>query len=143
MSALPVKVYATPPYSTKRRTPGIRERRSRFSSIRPICYSRKPNPIRINAIADTSGGLFRASDSLIARALAHKEAGLSLREFSSAVISNAGEFIRALPSAGISLLVEALPTNITDGQPALGLIAGAIEQGINVVTVDKGPLVHV
>ncbi len=39
-------------------------------------------------------------------------------------------------------LVESLPTNIADGQPALGLIAAALEQGTHVVTVDKGPLVH-
>jgi homoserine dehydrogenase len=52
------------------------------------------------------------------------------------------EFLRALPSAGIGVLVESLPTSIHHGQPALDLITSALAQGTNVVTVDKGPLVH-
>jgi homoserine dehydrogenase len=51
-------------------------------------------------------------------------------------------FIRALPDAEIRILVECLPTNIATGEPGLSLIAEALETGIHVVTVDKGPLVH-
>ena len=40
------------------------------------------------------------------------------------------------------MIVETLPTNITDGQPALDLITLALAEGLNVVTADKGPLVH-
>jgi homoserine dehydrogenase len=98
--------------------------------------------IRIRAVADRSGGLLLDDDLLIERVMAHKETGLSLRDFASERIRDAEEFIRALHSAGISVLVESLPTNIVDGQPALGFIAGALERGTNVVTVDKGPLVH-
>lgn len=39
-------------------------------------------------------------------------------------------------------MVESLPTNLEDGQPALGLITSALARGIHVVTVDKGPLVY-
>jgi homoserine dehydrogenase len=75
--------------------------------------------------------------------MAHKEEGLGLREFASGkVIADSAEFIRTVRAAGISFLVESLPTNIAGGQPALGLVAAALEQGTNVVTVDKGPLVH-
>lgn len=100
-------------------------------------------PIRIRAVADSSGGLFLDNGSRVERVMAHKESGRSLREFAPGeVIGDAREFIRALQSAEISILVESLPTNIADGQPALGLIRAALEQGTNVVTVDKGPLVH-
>jgi homoserine dehydrogenase len=58
------------------------------------------------------------------------------------VISDVGAFISALPERGISLVVESLPTNITNGEPALSLIVKALTQGTNVVTVDKGPLAH-
>lgn len=99
--------------------------------------------IRIRAVADSSGGLFLDDDSTLERVTAHKESGRSLREFAPAdLIADAHEFLRALQSAEISALVESLPTNIADGQPALGLITAALGRGINVVTVDKGPLVH-
>jgi len=99
--------------------------------------------IRIRAVADSSAGLLLDNDSTLERVMAHKEAGRSLREFAPGnFIGDTREFIRALQSGGISILVESLPTNIADGQPALALIAAALEQGANVVTVDKGPLVH-
>jgi homoserine dehydrogenase len=102
-------------------------------------------PIRINVtgVADTSGGLFLNENSVLKRVIAHKDSGRSLSEFApGASIAGPDEFIRALPAAGISLLVESLPTDIASGEPALGLITAALAQGTNVVTVDKGPLVH-
>ena len=100
-------------------------------------------PIRIRAIADSSGGLFLDNHPSIERVMSHKESGRSLREFAPGeVIGDPSEFILALQTAGISVLVESLPTNITNGEPALGLILAALAQGTNVVTVDKGPLVH-
>jgi homoserine dehydrogenase len=99
--------------------------------------------LHVRAVADSSGGLFLNEDSTIERAIAHKESGRTLRELAPSEARRcADEFIRALPSAGISILVESLPTNITNGQPALDLITAALAQGTDVVTVDKGPLVH-
>lgn len=102
-------------------------------------------PLRINvtAVADTGGGLFLNENSVLERVIAHKGSGRSLSEFAPGTsILGADEFIRALPAAGISVLVESLPTDITSGEPALGLITAALAQGTHVVTVDKGPLVH-
>lgn len=100
-------------------------------------------PIRIRAVADSSGGLFLDDESTVKRVIAHKESGRSLREFAQGQpIGDIREFIRALKSEEVSILVESLPTVIADGQPALELIAAALAQGTNVVTVDKGPLVH-
>ncbi|MEK6408883.1 MAG: hypothetical protein AABN34_18320 [Acidobacteriota bacterium] len=103
----------------------------------------RPLRIHVGAVADSSGGLILKQGSTIERVIAHKESGRSLREFaSSEPILGTDEFIRALSSAGVSILVESLPTNTTNGQPALDGIVAALAQGTNVVTVDKGPLVH-
>jgi homoserine dehydrogenase len=113
--------------------------------IRHIQASPSSSPIRINvrAIADRSGGFFLDDNCTIDRVLSHKESGHSLNDFGqSRFITGAGDFIRELPAAGVSVLVESLPTNITSGEPALGLISAALTQGTSVVTVDKGPLVH-
>lgn len=100
-----------------------------------------PIPIHIKAIADRSGGVF-PGDGQVQRLIAHKESGRTMAEFETGEILNPEQFVRSLPAAGVSLLVESLPTNIVDGEPALGLITSALQQGTNVVTVDKGPLVH-
>lgn len=103
------------------------------------------SPVRINirAVADSSGAIVLAHDESLEGLIAHKTAGLSLADrVRVKLIAGHREFIRALPSAGVSVLVESLPTNIINGEPALTLIKVALEQGTHVVTVDKGPLVH-
>jgi len=51
---------------------------------------------------------------------------------------SAGELIE---SGGVDLMVEATPTNIKDGEPGLTFIRKALNEGIHVVTSNKGPLV--
>ncbi|HJQ67679.1 MAG TPA: hypothetical protein VKA70_01820 [Blastocatellia bacterium] len=100
-------------------------------------------PVRIVALADSTGGLLISSDDHARRAVALKESGSSIAEIASAdVIRDGKDFIDLLPEAGARFLIESLPTNLSSGQPALGLILSALSRGINVVTVDKGPLVH-
>lgn len=100
-------------------------------------------PLRIRAVADSSGGLYLKDDEQIESVLAHKESGHSLKDFAPAdAISDSPDFINSLRPAAISVLIESLPTNLTDGQPALRLLTHALGSGINVVTVDKGPAVH-
>ena len=99
--------------------------------------------IKICAVADRSGGLLLNDAVAVDRLLAHKESGQNIAHFSPLdTIQDCPEFVSALRGAGISYLIESLPTNIADGQPALELITRALEQGLHVVTVDKGPLVH-
>ena len=98
--------------------------------------------ISIRAVADSSGALFLDDDSLEST-LAHKDSGLSLVEFAPEhLIADAHEFIRVLPSTRVSVLIESLPTDIISGEPALSLIEAALAQGTDVVTVDKGPVIH-
>ena len=115
------------------------------SFARFVAADSKTSPARIDigAIADSSGALLLRDGLSLESAIAHKESGGRLADLApKGVIPGALEFIQALSSAGISVLVETLPTNIANGEPALSLIKAALEQGTNVVTVDKGPIVH-
>lgn len=99
--------------------------------------------VRIRAVADSSGGLFLKNEEQIESVIAHKQSGRSIKDFAPhEVITDPRDFINSLASAGVRLLVESLPTNLNDGQPALDLLTQALASGINVVTVDKGPAVH-
>lgn len=113
--------------------------------VRYVAATKEQNAfqIDISAIADSSGGLFLTDQSMLARTLAHKSSGHLLSEFSpNQVISDTHQFVRMLQANDISLLVECMPTNIESGEPALDLIAAALARGTNVVTVNKGPVVH-
>lgn len=99
--------------------------------------------INIRALADSSGALLIQSPEQLAALLAHKEASRRFKEVAPAeLIGDAQQFIKACRAENISCLVESLPTNIIDGQPALDLLTQALSQGIPAVTADKGPLVH-
>ncbi|HJQ24002.1 MAG TPA: hypothetical protein VKA60_08810 [Blastocatellia bacterium] len=99
--------------------------------------------LRIRAVADRSGDLLVEDDAALERIIHHKTSGRPLRELAaSSLIADARAFIEQLPAAGVGVLVESLPTNLTDGEPALACLRAALAAGIHVVTVDKGPLVH-
>ena len=98
--------------------------------------------VRIRGVADSTGGVLLDSHEDLGKLLAHKATGRSVIEFSSNCMSDTRGFIASLRASGVRALVESLPTNLVDGQPALGLIGQALESGMNVVTADKGPLVH-
>jgi homoserine dehydrogenase len=99
--------------------------------------------INIRAIADSSGALIIHSPEHLQTLLAYKETGGSFKEFAPAeLVSDIPKSIKAFRLQNISCIVESLPTNIKDGQPALDLLTQALSQGINIVTADKGPLVH-
>ena len=102
-----------------------------------------PLNLSIRAVADSSGGVILDNDVLLERAVSHKESSMPLCELMPETVTrDLREFIRKLPGIGIDVIVECLPTNIATGEPGLGLIKTALEQGLRVVTVDKGPLVH-
>ncbi|MFL6214455.1 MAG: hypothetical protein ACJ74J_11250 [Blastocatellia bacterium] len=98
--------------------------------------------LRIRAIADRSGGLFIDNDDALQSILHRKATGDALSDFAADSIVDASAFISRLTQSGIGVLIESLPTNLMNGQPALGLIQSALAGGLHVVTVDKGPLAH-
>src|SRR5512132_225289 len=98
--------------------------------------------LRIRALADRSGGLFIADDEALQSLRHHKGAGGALSDLAADSILDAHAFIARLLSYDIGVLVESLPTDLSNGQPALDLIHSALASGLSVVTVDKGPLAH-
>jgi homoserine dehydrogenase len=97
----------------------------------------------IAAVADSSGAVFLDNPYDIGSLLSHKLQGRGILEAGlGRSITSRADFISTLPTFGVAVLVESLPTNIRDGQPALDLIHRALLQGTSVVTVDKGPVVR-
>jgi homoserine dehydrogenase len=104
---------------------------------------RDSTKLTIRAVADSSSGLVLNPYEDADRVLTFKEQGHSISEFArGASITDARAFITGLSNAGISVMIESLPTNIATGQPGLDLLTHALSLGLNVVTVDKGPLLH-
>jgi len=95
--------------------------------------------IRIAAAADSSGGLLLSGPEDLERALAAKQSNQPLAALGAADPSS---FVDTVARAGIALLVEALASGLADGQPGLDLVRAALRKGIDVVTVDKAPLVR-
>ncbi|MCD6235799.1 MAG: homoserine dehydrogenase [Thaumarchaeota archaeon] len=76
------------------------------------------------------------------------ENGLDLAKLSGLrdLIQYPGRFIREpavelIERSGADVLIEATPTNIVDGEPGLTHIVKAVENGMDVVTSNKGPFV--
>jgi len=65
--------------------------------------------------------------------------GVSLNEFSKLPIPGSQEFIHL---CGANLLFETTPVNYQTGQPALDFLRQALEEGMHVITANKGPVVH-
>jgi len=97
----------------------------------------------ILGIADITGGLLLHDAADAAWVLERQEQGQMVADCRErGTFLPVPAYLAALPDAGIILLVECMPTNPQDGQPALDMIRGVLESHLNVVTVDKGPLVH-
>jgi homoserine dehydrogenase len=97
----------------------------------------------ICGIADITGGLILPEAEDARWVLEMQEQGRTVADCAArGSFFNVLSYVNHLPNAGISVLVECMPTNPVDGQPALDLLRRAIEKGLDIVTVDKGPLVH-
>lgn len=100
-----------------------------------------PVNLKICGIADSSGGLLSNNYDQIKHAIEAKSSGRSIADSSSTdLILNTREFVDSLSQAGISMMIESLPTNLIDGQPALENLKTALAHGVSIVTVDKGPI---
>ena len=97
----------------------------------------------IAAVADISGGVLLSDPAQVRLLLESQNRGQMIADGADpGSVMNSFEFIQALGPAGIPVLVECLPTDPATGQPGRDLIECALNQGIAVVTVDKGPMVH-
>jgi homoserine dehydrogenase len=100
-----------------------------------------PERIRIAAVADSNGLVVVNDAERLHSLLEQKRSTGRVRGFGEGSDPEAS-LIDALSRLGVEVLVESLPTNIEDGQPALDLVEAALLRGIHVVTVNKGPMVH-
>lgn len=97
----------------------------------------------IFGVADITGALLLADIGDVRWLLEKQEQGSMVADCAGrGTFLDVPSYVDALPDAGIAVLVECLPTNLVDGQPALDLIRRALDKRIAVVTVDKGPIVH-
>lgn len=99
--------------------------------------------VTIAAVADSSGAICLDPPEELRLVSAHKRDGKRLSAYAAKNrILDVPALIDRLGDMGVRVLVESLPTNFTDGQPALDWLCLALQRGISVVTVDKGPIVH-
>ena len=97
----------------------------------------------IAAVADSSGAAILESPSQIGALLAAKSSGHSIVQAGiGRSIQSQSDFLKSMLDLGIRVMVESLPTNISEGQPARDIIRSALFEGCSVVTVDKGPMVR-
>jgi homoserine dehydrogenase len=87
-----------------------------------------------------SQGVAYAEDGLeLAQIVAIKRARGSIRQL--AAYRPDWSSVDLAAKADYDLLLEATPTNLTDGQPALDIVRFALQRGIPAVLASKGPLV--
>lgn len=73
------------------------------------------------------------------RALALAASGQRLESLGAAAPSEGIDFLHALEA---DVLLESVPVNYASGQPALGYLQAALQQGMHAITANKGPVVH-
>jgi len=94
----------------------------------------------VTGIATGSKGVAIDPDGLdLAEILAMLKSGQSLATSAKLQIVSSLEFVQ---KCGANVLFETIPVNYQTGQPAVGLIRTALEQGMHVTTANKGPVVH-
>jgi homoserine dehydrogenase len=96
--------------------------------------------LRLNAAADSSGGVLDDGGIDPAALRAHKAAGAGAGAFPGGIPGLGAPALVARANA--DLLLGASAVNLATGQPGLDCVRTALRRGMNVVLADKGPLVH-
>ena len=102
-------------------------------------YYRYGLRLLIVGLVDSSGAALNADGIDIKHALEAKASGQGVAHLDIGCPGMPAR--KAVQESGASLLLDASPTNLIDGQPGLGAVEAAIEAGMNVVCANKGPLV--
>ncbi len=102
-----------------------------------------PAQTTVRGVADVTGGLYLHSPDRLSSVLRIVDEGRQVGNCAShGRLVSVAEYVGRLADFGVTVLVECMPTNLAGGQPALGYLQAALNSGIHVVTVDKGPVVH-
>lgn len=103
------------------------------------CLSRYSLLFRVGFVLTSRGGLFLNPEKEDSGDLSDLVSGLELENFPSWRPGlDLGEVLR---DQNIDVMVDCTPSNIQDGEPALGYTHRALDRGWHVVTANKGPLV--
>lgn len=96
--------------------------------------------VRVVAVADSGGAAVKPEGLPLPLITACKRAGCSVGELAHIGQPDmaALDLVRQTPA---HLLLEASPVSLHDGEPGLSCIRTALEQGLHVVTTNKGPIV--
>jgi homoserine dehydrogenase len=104
-----------------------------------FCLSRFNLHIRLGVVLNSRGGLILVPDKEGMGTLSDLAQGLKLEELP--YWRPAMDFGKARECQDLDVLVDCTPSNIQDGEPALGYTHQALDRGWHVVTANKGPLV--
>ena len=97
--------------------------------------------LELIAVVDIGGAAISEQSVLpIDKVISHVEGGGTVENMD--VYGQPGiSGIEVISNIGADILVETTPTNLKDGEPGKGHIVGALENGLDVVSANKGPLV--
>lgn len=97
--------------------------------------------LELSAVVDIGGAAISGHGPLpVDRLLAHVEAGGTVETF--APYGRPGDSgVKILSELKAGILVETTPTNLKDGEPGRGHMTAALQNGLDVVSANKGPLV--
>lgn len=91
-------------------------------------------------VADSSGAIYAPEGLDVAAVAAQKKARRGVVELAGPGQWR-GDGLALVEQAQADFLLEATPTNLTDGQPGLDMVRTALRRGMHAVLASKGPLV--
>lgn len=97
--------------------------------------------LELTAVVDIGGAAVAKDGALpVERLLAHVKNGGSVETFENyGQPGTSGS--EMLPTVAAEMLVETTPTNLVDAEPGRGHMLAALNNGMDIVTANKGPLV--
>ena len=93
-------------------------------------------------VADTSGIAVSAYGLKPKEILEAKQEGKRLSTLEEGMSCTSDSFVWRFKSAGAQIIIETLPSNLDDGQPAYEIIEHAFAERLHVVSANKGAMVH-
>ncbi|WP_186577086.1 homoserine dehydrogenase [Aquibacillus kalidii] len=96
--------------------------------------------ISLVAVADSSGAVIDRTGLDLKKIIDIKETKRKVNTYQDGE-SFIGTTLDAIEKSGATILVEASPTNLQNGEPAISHIAKSLQHKISVATLNKGPIV--
>jgi homoserine dehydrogenase len=109
-----------------------------------LTQSRSDLHVEVLAVSDRSGTAAVHGTGDLDRLIATKEAGTPVARSATSLLPGPGSagWSAKMRGLGVRAVVNCLQTNLASGEPGLSWMLDALSNGLDVVTVDKGPVVH-